>query len=230
MKRSRIATGSLAGLLALTLAGCGDNSDETTAGVSAPASSDAAEGEATPADEGADTTTPDDGADDAATSSDAAAETGGDDASATTEAAAGGATDAEEQLARLEAVIAVAEGEAGGTAYEIDDQDDDGSWEVDVAVGDRSIEVTVSADGQVVETEEDDLDEDDRDALAAATITIVDAAAAGLDEVDGTLDDIELDEEDGTFAWEVTIDTADDDDVEVYVDVTTGEVIRVDRD
>lgn len=230
MKTSRIATGVLAGLLALSLAACGDSADdnETSPGVSAPAGSP---DETT--DGGEDTATDDATTDDAAATdgSTATSDDGAEDtAAATTGDDTAGGTDTEDQLALLEAVIAVAEDEAGGTAYEIDDQDDDSSWEVDVAVDDRSIEVTVSEDGQVVGTEEDDLDGDDRDALAAATITIVDAAATALGEVDGTLDDIELDEEDGTFAWEVTIDTADEDDVEVYVDVTTGEVIRVDRD
>lgn len=217
MNASRFATGALAGLLALTLAACGTAEDDTSAGVSAPAGLP-------------DETTPDDTADQEATSS--APDDSGDVAATTSDSTSDstGGTAAADQLEQLEAVIAAAEDEAGGTAYEIDDQDDDESWEVDVAVDDRSVEVTVGPDGQVVRTEEDDLDEDDRDALAAATITIVDAAGTALGEVEGTLDDIELDEDNGTFAWEVTIDTVDQDDVEVYVDVATGEVLRVERD
>ena len=72
----------------------------------------------------------------------------------------------------------------------------------------------------------DDLDSDERAALDSAQITLADAIRTALEEVGGTLDDVELDEDGGTVAWEVSID----DDVEVYVDITTGEVLRVDRD
>lgn len=142
-----------------------------------------------------------------------------------------GAAPAPESADAALAAIATAEQEAGGTAYELDDQDDDGTWEVDVAVGDRSVEVTVSADGsEVVRTDDDGrLDGDDRRALDAATTGLVDAITTALAEVDGTLDDVELDDEGGTFAWEVSIDEQGGGDVEVYVDVTTGKVLRVDR-
>ena len=73
------------------------------------------------------------------------------------------------------------------------------------------------------------LDDDDRDGLEAAEITVGDAIKAGLDEVDGTFDDVELEEEDGSHYWEVTVDSTDSgDDVEVKIDVTDGEVISVD--
>lgn len=61
------------------------------------------------------------------------------------------------------AAIEAAEQEADGTAYEIDDQDDDETWEVDVAKGKTSSEVQVAADGTArVEDADDDLDDDDR--------------------------------------------------------------------
>lgn len=126
--------------------------------------------------------------------------------------------------------VATAEAETGGTAYEIDDQDDDGTWEVDVRVDDRSVEVTVAADGTAVEgTEDDDLDDDDRAALDAATITLAEAVELAVAEVGGVLDDAELEEEDGSFFWEVTLDgTGSGDDVEVEVSVT-GEILQTGR-
>lgn len=137
--------------------------------------------------------------------------------------------DAGDVTAQALQAIQVAEAEAGGTAYEIDDQDDDGSWEVDVAAGDRSVEVTVGADGTVTETEDDDdLDGDDRAGLDAATITLSEAIELAVDEVGGHLDDAELDEDDGTHYWEVSLDGTDrGDDVEVKVSVT-GEVLETD--
>lgn len=125
--------------------------------------------------------------------------------------------------------IEAAEKEADGTAYEVDDQDDNGSWEIDVAQRKKSIEVEVSEDGKATIDDEDDLDGDDRDGIKAAKITVGDAIEAALEEVDGTFDDVELDEEDGSHYWEVSVDSADgDDDVEVRIDVTDGTVISVD--
>ncbi len=74
----------------------------------------------------------------------------------------------------------------------------------------------------------DDLDDDDRAGLEAATTTLGEAVETALAEVGGTLDDVELDEEDGTWVWSVSVDRTDDgDDVEVHVDAATGEVVRV---
>src|SRR5699024_4025400 len=139
---------------------------------------------------------------------------------------AGGAGD--DVTGTVLAAIATAEAETGGTAYETDDQDSDGSWEINVRVDDGSLEVTVSDDGsEVIRTEEERLDPEDRDALDAATITIVDAIQIALEEVDGTLDDAELETDDGEQYWEVTIDLDDGHSVEVLVSVT-GEVLGTD--
>lgn len=126
------------------------------------------------------------------------------------------------------AAIGLAESEAGGTAFEVD-REDDGTegWEVSVAVGDEEVDVDVDLAGtEVLGTDrDDDLDDDERAALAAATITLADAIRTALAEVDGVLDDVELDEEDGTGVWEVSVG----DDTEVYIDVATGDVLRVDQ-
>ncbi|SOC52531.1 PepSY domain-containing protein [Ornithinimicrobium cerasi] len=221
---NRTLTAALALTLSLSLAACG-SADQEGAGVTTEQTTSAETTSAETTSDDADDTSDDadDTSDDAEDTSDDADDTGD------TTTGAGG----EDLTATALAAIATAEAEAGGTAYEIDDQDDDGTWEVDVAVDDRSVEVTVSADGATVEaTEDDDLDEDDRAALDAATITLVDAITTAVTEVDGVLDDAELEEEDGSFFWEVSVDRtsngAGDDDVEVRVDVTTGDVVEVD--
>lgn len=122
------------------------------------------------------------------------------------------------------AAIETAEQEADGTAYEIDDQDDDGSWEIDVAEGSTSTEVTVTADGTAtVDDDTDDLDDEDRAAIEAAKISLGDAITTALKQVDGTLDDVELEEQGGRHVWQVTIDTTDRGGVEVDVDVESGQ-------
>ncbi|MFV0535605.1 MAG: PepSY domain-containing protein [Cumulibacter sp.] len=123
-----------------------------------------------------------------------------------------------------------AEADTGGTAFEIDDQDDDGTWEVDVRTGDTAVEVSLSADGtQVLNTEDDDLDAEDKAALDAASITLSDAITLAIEHVGGDLDDAELDGgDDGEGPhWEVSVDATDQGDVEVKVSID-GEILNVD--
>ncbi len=145
-----------------------------------------------------------------------------DDASATGEDGAAGGSDASAAVA----AIAAAEDEAGGTAFSIDDADDDDTWEVDVAVGDGTVTVEVDQAGEVVGTEEDDLNPAVVQALDAAQVSLADAVESVLAEADGTLDDAELEEEDGSFdTWTVTVDEQGD-AVDYRVDVASGEVVR----
>ncbi|WP_166741734.1 PepSY domain-containing protein [Cumulibacter soli] len=123
-----------------------------------------------------------------------------------------------------------AEADTGGTAFEIDDQDDDGTWEVSVRTGDTAVEVNLSPDGtQVLNTENDDLDADDKAALDAASITLSDAIELAIEHVGGDLDDAELDSgDDGEGPhWEVSVDATDQGDVEVKVSID-GEILKVD--
>ncbi|GAA1978863.1 hypothetical protein GCM10009718_14450 [Isoptericola halotolerans] len=138
----------------------------------------------------------------------------------------GGAESGDATAAALLA-ITVAEEHAGGTAYAIDDADDDATWEVDVAVEDRTVEVEVDAVGAVVGTEDDDLDSDDRSALDAAAIMLADAVEQVMAQSDGTFDDAEIDEDDGRWYWSVTVDEQGD-DVDYRVDPQSGDITRDD--
>ncbi|MCK0111512.1 PepSY domain-containing protein [Ornithinimicrobium sp. F0845] len=207
-------TTALALTMTLGLVACGESEPDTETPGDAPSAS-------APAETGAEDTTTDD----------AAGDTSADDASGATDDAAdatGGTTG--DLTATGLAAIDTAEAETGGTAYEIDDLDDDGTWEVDVRVDDHSVEVKVSADGaEVLQTEQDDLDDDDRAALEAATITLQDAIELAVSEVGGVLDDAELEGEGNgnPHHWEVSVDTDERDDIEVLISVT-GEVLGTD--
>lgn len=192
--------------LALTAAAC--TNDDTTADPAEPAAPPAAT--TAPAEPGATAPTE---ATDEATPADAATP-----------------ANAEERNANALSAIATAAEEAGGTAYEIDDSDDDGQWEVDVMVENRSHEITVAADGStVIEREEDDADQEDISRLDQAQVTIEQAIEAALAEVPGSLDDVELSDDNGRGVWEVSIDETENDDVEVYIDIVSGDVVRADR-
>lgn len=220
MKRTTHLTLALALTAALGLSACADEADPvTTPGAAGTTDAPVV---ATPDATGDDAT---DDADDTGSGDDATSDDATSGAATDAAGSASGLTGAELTSAALDA-IDTAEAETGGVAYQIDDQDDDGTWEVDVRVDDRSVEVRVAADGGSVEaTEDDDLDDDDRAALDAATITLAEAIEAAIGEAGGHLDDAELDEENGTHAWEVSLDgTGQGDDVDVKVSVT-GEVL-----
>lgn len=195
----------------LALAGCGTADDE-------------------PADTDTNTVAPDAGDDPEETtdeSTDDATDEPTDEATddATDDSTDGSAGDGEHAVPL--AAIALAQDETGGTAFELD-EGDGGVWEVTVAIDDRELEVWVGSDGTEVTSTHDEgsLESEDRDGLAAATITISDAIEIAAGEHSGQLDDVNLDSDGGTFAWEVAFM----DDTEVYIDVTNGDVLRVETD
>lgn len=149
------------------------------------------------------------------------------------QASAGSRTRASDPQAHNEsasAAIRAAESELTGRAIALDaDGDGDDHWELDVVVGDRVPEVEVDRAGKVVNRDDQDaLDADDRRKLDAAKVTIQQAIDAALAKQPGHLDDIELDDADGRVVWEVTIDSAEAEDVEVEVDAANGTIVKVD--
>lgn len=213
--RRRTTLPSLAAAVALILAACGEESG----GEDPP---EEATSEQATTEEPADESPTDDGEDQGTD-----AGTGGADESSPTGDSAGGGGESTDVA--LDA-IATAEDEAGGQAYAIDDPDEDGTWEVDVAVDGRSVEVQVSSGGdEVRRTEEDDLDGEDRRALQEAEITLAEAIERAVAEAGGVLGDAELDEDDGRAFWSVSLDLPDRGDVEYRVDTASGEVSQ-DRD
>lgn len=133
-----------------------------------------------------------------------------------------------DSVASALAAIAAAEEHLTGTAYEI--SEDDGYWEVDVAVGDRSHEVRVDRDGSVAGADEDDLDGDDRAALEAAEVTITDAIeTAAKAAPGGRLDDVNIDDDGRGFTWEVSFEDGGVEH-EVHVDAVSGEVVHTTTD
>ncbi|WP_051297583.1 PepSY domain-containing protein [Brevibacterium album] len=210
MKRHsiRIPVLALPAAALLALAGCGSGG-----------------GEAAPAEETSAQTqqTREEGSDEA--SSPAAEQSG-------TSSARGGELDA------ALAAIATAEAEAGGTAFDVDfeeaetDDDDDDDvreahWSVGVMDGDREQEVRVSADGaEVLGTEEDDVDGDDRREREAASVALADALETALGDTPGLLDDASLDDDGGTLHWEVGVyPEGEDRSTDVRVDAESGEVL-----
>lgn len=112
---------------------------------------------------------------------------------------------------------------------QIDLDDDDTVYEIEAVIGDRVVDFDVRADGSVTE-DDDDQDDDDIRRAGEAQVSAEDAARAALEGRDGQgIDDMELDEDDGTLRWEVDLDREDGSDGdELRVDAATGEVTQDD--
>lgn len=127
------------------------------------------------------------------------------------------------------AAVDLAEADVPGSQVVGLDLDDGGQWEVEVVVDNVEHEFTISADGtQIVERDTDDADSDDIRKLGEVQVSLADAVRTAMADVDGgRFDQVDLDTHNGTVVWDVEIDTAND-DVEIKVDVASGEIIHRD--
>lgn len=223
------------GLSALLLAGCGGTDDDASdTAPAAPAASSAAGDDASPsassessaADDASDDAS-DDATDDASDdATDDASDDATDDASggASSGAAAGAAAGIPSDRAELEEVLSAAEGTLdGSTAVSIDDDERRGGWEVTVVAGTTEQEVLVSEDRstEVIDSENDDFDIDP----ASVEVSLLDAVETASADQSGTVTDVSLDDDDDRAVWEIEFD----DDLDVIVDGTSGEVVGQDR-
>lgn len=125
--------------------------------------------------------------------------------------------------------LSTAAEELGGQSFAVDPSDDDGEelWEVSVAVGQEHVEVYVSLDGNAVvrEGETEGLDDDDQRRLDAVSIAAAEAALTAAQETGGTVEEVELDDENGTVVWDIEVRSTDGASIDVRVDAVTGEVL-----
>ncbi len=161
-------------------------------------------------------------------SSDSATVEVSDSTSATTTSQAPSPTVEESAADSMEtaaAAVQLAESSVSGSnAVELDWDDD--KWKVTVIAGNQETEFEISADGKTVTDREDD-DSDDAEYVKQVKVSIIDASEIALAEVPGEFDKAELDEEDGKVVWKIEID--DPNDVEVYVSVDDGKIVKIDR-
>jgi uncharacterized membrane protein YkoI len=138
----------------------------------------------------------------------------------------------EDEAVVLVSAVETAESVPGedGQAFEVDLEDSPSSWEIAVAAGDRQYDVYVSRDGtEVISQEEDDLDSDDREALDRVRVPLEDALRTALSTTNGTLEDAELDTEDGVLVWEIGVDEPNGNSADVFVNAEDGSVLKIDR-
>ena len=240
--RSTVRAFALGALVAGLAAGCGsDNGSEEAPAVEGPGTSEQGSDGAASDDGGA---ASDDGgaASDGAASDDAASDDGADGAAASDEGgktpAAGGealpedADLATEQLPiTAEKAIEIGLDAVGGgelVQIEIDHDDVAWEWELEIVQDGRQHELDIDAtSGEVTEHEQED--DEDRDPAVDVTspMTYDEAIEIALGVEPGRVSGWDLDSDDGRILYTIDIDRSGGDDVEVEVDVETGQT-RVD--
>lgn len=141
--------------------------------------------------------------------------------SAAEDSAAEGADRPEEPL--YDAVGAVLEEYPEGVITELDT--DDSYYEIFVYDGETEWELEVDRESfEIIDTEDDGIDDDDREKAEAVEIDIIEALTTAAEEGGAEVEQAELDTEDGAVVWEIELTNGS----EVYVDVSSGEVVKVD--
>jgi uncharacterized membrane protein YkoI len=110
---------------------------------------------------------------------------------------------------------------------QVDREDDDSAYEIEAHLEGEILEFTVMTDGSI---REDDRDQDDDHIRKArdASVTAEQAAEAALEGRSGqTVDEMELEDEDGTLVWKVELDREKGDDGdELRINAMTGDVTQ----
>jgi uncharacterized membrane protein YkoI len=122
--------------------------------------------------------------------------------------------------------------ENGRYVYEIEVKDD--QFEYDFKISQEN--------GEILKEKKENRDEDSKRNKEASSedkdVTLISTEKAeeiALKEVKGTVEEVELDRENGSHVYEIEIETGkrngdDDDDVTVYVDAVTGKMLYVEWD
>lgn len=166
----------------------------------------------------------------AATTAPASASGSATGSTSTSPAAAAGSVERQGDDPAYAAIDAILGLHGDGVIVEMDLDDDDAKWEVDVVVGDDVKEYDVTTGGQVSEGVRPQIDDDVRRA-GEAQVTAETAISTALQgRTDQTVDEVDLDEEGGTLVWKVELDRENGEDgAEVKIDAKTGDVIEVEE-
>lgn len=133
-------------------------------------------------------------------------------------------------LDALGAAKAAETGVADSTVVELSKDDDSGSsWEVLVRVDGNGRELQLDQGGEITADQAESLSAVQRDNLP--DVTVADAIKAAEKRVsDGEVTDAELTRENQRTVWDVSVEVAGGDDYELWIDASSGKVIREERD
>jgi uncharacterized membrane protein YkoI len=135
----------------------------------------------------------------------------------------------------LDAAGAVAVAESAvedGTVVEVSKDDDNAAieWEVTVRAGDNGRELRIAAaDGTILSNRAHSLSAAQRGDLP--TVAVRDAIGTAQKRVkDGEVTDAELTQENNQRVWDLSVDVAGGDEWDVWIDASSGKVLREERD
>lgn len=131
----------------------------------------------------------------------------------------------------LRGAVTAAEATVADSAVVEVSREDDGAvaWEVTVRAGENARELHLSDDGTVLENKADSLSSAQRgEPPAIAVLAAVTAAEKRIDG--GVVTDAELSNEDGQRIWDISVDGDGGDEWELWIDATSGKVLRQERD
>ncbi|SFL67271.1 Uncharacterized membrane protein YkoI [Gracilibacillus orientalis] len=124
-----------------------------------------------------------------------------------------------------------------GTVKEIELDEDDGNYnyELEILTEKAEVELEINANsGEVVYISVDDDDEAEAKPKKSSDntnsiISADEARSLALEKYSGTIKELELDEDDGRYIYEIEIRT-DKGEVELEIDARNGEILKVDYD
>jgi uncharacterized membrane protein YkoI len=136
--------------------------------------------------------------------------------------------------------IDIATAEVNGTVEKVELEKENSTpvYEVKlVATNSSEVEVSVHADtGAILETEADAERDDDHEAddesVSASNVSLTEQEAIDIAtaEANGTIDEVELEKENGTPVYEVTLVTTNGSEVDVSVHANDGGVLEIDHE
>ena len=136
--------------------------------------------------------------------------------------------------------IDIATAEVNGTVEKVELEKENSTpvYEVKlVATNSSEVEVSVHADtGAILETEadaeRDDNHEADDESVSASNVSLTEQEAIDIAtaEANGTIDEVELEKENGTPVYEVTLVTTNGSEVDVSVHANDGGVLEIDHE
>ncbi|MGO1226208.1 MAG: PepSY domain-containing protein [Brachybacterium sp.] len=231
--RTTARAAALGALVVALAAGCG-GTDQSEDGAAPSEGSGTAQEGGDASDEGA--ATDDGAADDTSTDDSAASDDGGATGSAQQEPAAAALPEdadlaTEELPITAERALEIATETVGGgelVQIEIDHDDRAWEWELELIADGTQHELDIDATtGEVTAHDTDDDDDQDPVVDVTSPMAYAEAIEIALGEEPGRVSGWDLDSDDGKIRYQIDIDRADGGDVDVEVDVETGEV-RID--
>jgi uncharacterized membrane protein YkoI len=138
-----------------------------------------------------------------------------------------------------EEAIKIALEEVPGTVEKVELEDEDGTivYEIEIRAEDgteQEVEIDATT-GDVVKVEAEDDEEGDEEQSQAelakqAKVTEEEAIKIALEEVPGTVEKVELEDENGAIIYDIEIRAEDGTEQEVEIDAATGDVVKVEHE